>query len=325
MPVIQIQRVPGLPKERITVDAGEVFSEWLEQQQLHRDVRINRNGVELSDDDEIRFALEENDQIIIFDQPRSGDLAKTLLNPFEHLNPIKLTKKVLASLIKMPGVGSAGQTKTSSNNSLKGQTNLARNGEAKPDNFGLIRAFPDLIQESLFEYSDNLKYLTEFMNFGLGRYTVSSVRFSESNLGSMAGASFTIYNPGDIIGTVQEGYQFDDVDGQDVPGKNESDDFPIETASATSVISGSYAGGQILMKIAKEASFDYFMGLALPHAVEFTINATYPTARGNVTQDFTLSGNLISADETSEGPETEPVYYYNFVMNEIEGSNVSYI
>ena len=325
MPVIQIQRVPGLPKERVYVEVGQVFNEWLEQQELHRDVRINRNGVELGDDDEIGFVVEENDQIIIFDQPRSGGLAKTLLNPFEHFNPIKFTKKVLASLIKMPGIGNAGQTKTSSNNSLKGQTNLARNGEAKPDNFGLIRAFPDLIQESLFEYSDNLKYLTEFMNFGLGRYTVSSVRFSESNLGSMAGASFTIYNPGDIINTVQEGYQFDDVDGQDVPGKNESDDFPIETASATSVISGSYAGGQILMKIVKEATFDYFMGLALPHAVEFTINATYPTARGNVTQDFTLSGNLISADETSEGPETEPVYYYNFVMNEIEGSNVSYI
>lgn len=325
MPIIQIQRVPGLPKERINVEAGQVFGEWLEKQQLHHEVRINRNGTELGDDDEIGFSLEEGDQIVIFDQPKSGDLAKTLLNPLEHFNPIKFTKKVMNGLIKQPGAGNIGQSKTSSNNSLKGQSNLARNGEAKPDNFGLIRAFPDLIQESLFEYSGNLKYLTEFMDFGLGRYTVSSVRYSESNLGSMAGATFTIYNPGDNIGTINEGYQFDDVDGQEVPGKNESGDFPIESATATTVISGNYSGGQILMKIAKQASFDYFMGLALPHAVTFTINATYPTASGNVTQDFILSGNLISATQTSNGSVTAPVYYYNFVMNAIEGSNASFI
>lgn len=325
MPIIQIQRVPGLPKERINVEVGLVFGEWLEKQQLHHEVRINRNGTELGDDDEIGFSLEEGDQIVIFDQPKSGDLAKTLLNPLEHFNPIKFTKKVMNGLIKQPGAGNMGQSKTSSNNSLKGQSNLARNGEAKPDNFGLIRAFPDLIQESLFEYSGNLKYLTEFMDFGLGKYTVSSVRYSESNLGSMAGAAFTIYNPGDNIGNINEGYQFDDVDGQEVPGKNESGDFPIESATATTVISGNYSGGQILMKIAKQASFDYFMGLALPHAVTFTINATYPTASGNVTQDFTLSGNLISATQTSNGSVTAPVYYYNFVMNAIEGSNASFI
>ncbi len=325
MPIIQIQRVPGLPKERITAPAGTRFIDWLEGQNLHQEVRVNLNGRELLDDDDIGFRLREDDRIIIFDQPKSGDLAKTILNPLEHFNPIKFTQKIMNGLRKQPGVGSIGQSKTSSNNSLKGQTNLARNGEARPDNYGLIRAFPDLIQESLFEYTDNLKYLTEFMNFGLGTYAVSSVRYSESNLGSMAGASFTVYNPGDVIGSINEGYQFDDVDGQEVPGKNESDDFPIETATASTVVSGSYSGGQILMKIVKQSNFDYFMGLALPHAVSFTINATYPTASGNVTADFTLSGNLISATQTDNGSITAPVYYYNFVMDSIEGSNASYI
>ena len=325
MPIIQIQRVPGLPKERAFVTPGVTFSDWLEGQNLHNEVRINVNGRELQDDDELAFSLKKDDRIIIFDQPKSGDLAKTILNPLEHLNPIKFTQKIMSGLIKQPSVGSMGQSKTSPNNSLKGQTNLARNGEAKPDNFGLIRAFPDLIQESLFEYTNNLKYITEYMNFGLGYYTVSSVRYSESNLGSMAGASFSIYNPGQTLGTVNEGYQFDDVDGQEVPGQNESDDFPIESASANTVISGTYSGGQILMKIVKQAEFDYFMGLTLPHAVTFVVNLTYPTASGNVTKDFTLSGVLTSAKQTDNGSVTNPVFYYNFVLSNINGSGASYV
>ncbi|CZW33430.1 hypothetical protein [Enterobacter hormaechei] len=273
MPVIEIQRVPGMPKDRAVIEAGTVFYDWLTQQSFHRDIRINVNGNELTEDDELAFVLHENDRVIIFDQPKSGGLIGTILNPLEHLNPIKFTQKVISGLMPKPNASAAsGNSKTSPNNSLKGQTNIARNGEAKPDNFGQIRAYPDLTQESLFEYVSNLKYITELMSFGLGRYDISSVRFSETNLGSMAGATYTIYNPGAVIPHVFEGYQFDDVDGQEVPGLNESGDFPIETATATTVISGVYAGGQIAMKIVKQASFDYFADLAFPHPVTFTIN-----------------------------------------------------
>jgi hypothetical protein len=51
-----------------------------------------------------------------------------------------------------------------------------------------------------------------------------------------------------------------------------------------------YSGGQIAMKIVKQAEFDYFMGLVLPHAVTFDINVTYATASGSVTTDATFSG-----------------------------------
>lgn len=143
----------------------------------------------------------------------------------------------------------------------------------------------------MFEYvrqSENdggLKYVTEWMCIGIGKYNYESVRYSESSLGSMAGAEYQFYQPGEVIPTINEGYSFDDVDGQEMPGPNESDNFPVESATANTVVSGDYAGGQIAMKIVKQAEFDYFMGLVLPHSVTFTINVTYNTTSGSVTED----------------------------------------
>ena len=329
MPVIEIQRVPGLPKDRDVVKAGTVFSEWLEQESFHRDIRIRVNGTELGPDDELAFPLQENDRVIIFDQPKSGDLIGTILNPLEHFNPIKFTQKVLAGLMPKPKASAAaGNSKTSPNNSLKGQTNIARNGEAKPDNFGQIRSFPDLVQESVFEYvktgdqDPGIKYVTELMCFGLGRYDISSVRFSESNLGAMAGATYTIYQPGDVIPTVVEGYQFDDVDGQELPGPNESKSQPQQSATANTVISGTYSGGQIAMKIVKQDEFDFFKDLPKPSPVKFTINVTYATATGNVTEDVTLFGNLISCVQSDNGAVVNPVYYYTFAFDSLSGPGI---
>lgn len=329
MPVIEIQRVPGLPKDRDVVKAGTVFSEWLKQESFHRDIRIHLNGSELGPDDELAFPLKENDRVIIFDQPKDGGLIGTILNPLEHFNPIKFTQKVLNGLMPKPNASAAaGNSKTSPNNSLKGQTNIARNGEAKPDNFGQIRAFPDLVQESMFEYvktgdqDPGIKYVTELMCFGLGRYDISSVRFSESNLGAMAGATYTIYQPGDVIPTVVEGYQFDDVDGQELPGPNESESQPQQSATATTVISGTYSGGQIAMKIVKQDEFDFFKDLPKPSPVKFTINITYTTATGSVTQDVTIFGNLISCVQSDNGAVVNPVYYYTFAFDSLSGPGI---
>ena len=329
MPVIEIQRVPGLPKDRDVVKTGTVFSEWLKQESFHRDIRIRVNGTELGLDDELAFPLQENDRVIIFDQPKDGGLIGTILNPLEHFNPIKFTQKVLNGLMPKPNASAAaGNSKTSPNNSLKGQTNIARNGEAKPDNFGQIRAFPDLVQESMFEYvktgdqDPGIKYVTELLCFGLGRYDISSVRFSESNLGAMAGATYTIYQPGDVIPTVVEGYQFDDVDGQELPGPNESESQPQQSATANTVISGTYSGGQIAMKIVKQDEFDFFKDLPKPSPVKFTINVTYATATGNVTQDVTIFGNLISCVQSDNGAVINPVYYYTFAFDSLSGPGI---
>jgi len=326
MPLIEVQRVPGIPKERHNLAAGSMFYPWLKTANLHCDVEILRNGVKLKPDDELNFPLNHGDIISVFDQPKSGALG-TILNPLEHFNPIKFTQKILSSLIKQPSANAAtNNSKTSPNNSLKGQTNIARNGEAKPDNYGQVRAFPDLIQESLFEYTNNIKKVTEWMNFGLGKYDVTSVRYSESNLGALAGASYQIFQPGQNIPVINEGFAFDDIDGQELPGPNESEDFPAETATTTTdMVSGEFVAGQAKVRIKQNSDFDYFYDLPKPHSVSFVVNVTYNTVSDPVTRDITVFADLTNATTTDDGAPADPQYFYEFTFANLSGNDIGQI
>lgn len=317
MPLIEIQRFPGTPKERDEVPSGTFFYAWLSQQNLHQDICIRVNGVDLRDDDELNFELKEKDHVVIFDQPKGviGDI----------LSPIfKVVGQVFSFLMPKPSIpNAAGAAEESPNNSLTGQTNTARLYKAKPDIYGQVRSYPDLIQESMFEYIDNLKYVTEFMCVGIGKYSRSSVRYSESSLGAMAGASYQFFDPGEVIPIIYEGYSFDDVDGQELPGPNESGDFPIETATADVVVSGVYGAGQIVMKINKQDEFDYFYDLVRPHSVTFEINVSYNTASGPETRDISVTANMFNAEISDDGSLIDPQEYYSFFFNNLRGSDIS--
>ncbi len=273
----ELQRLPGAPLQRGTVDAGTTLMSLLDSLQLHRDVIVKLNGRALPDDYDISRPLQSGDVVAVFDQPEGGvgKLVTTILRP---------VTKILSGALKVfglsnkPSASVSVATGESPNNDLTGQTNRARLYKGRPNIYGQCRVFPDLIQEALFEFVDNNKQLTEWFEVGYGRYTISSIRYSESNLGSLAGASSAIYNPGDVIGTIEVGYQFDDVDNETVPGLNESQDFPAQTATTTAPTSVAIESNQLkAVVLSNDDNFAYFAALAVPHPVSFVINATGTT------------------------------------------------
>ncbi|MBJ9837906.1 host specificity factor TipJ family phage tail protein [Citrobacter portucalensis] len=330
MATFEIQRLPGAPKQRGRLELGVAMVDWLDGQKLHNSVLIRLNGKELDDDFDISYRFKIDDHLAVFDQPQNMGGIKDLIKlsaPWEALNPIKLTKKGIAALQKTL-VGDIKKTPSvatgeSPNNDLTGQTNVARLYKGRPNIYGQVRAYPDLIQESLFEFIDNKKFITEFMEIGYGHYNVSSVRYSESSLTAMAGASYQIHQPGAVIGTINEGYAFDDVDGQELPGLNEDEGAIKQQATVNSIVQGTYAGGQISVKIIKNTAFDYFFDAIKPLYVTFIINVTYSTASGSVTKNITVNGTLISATLTNDGAIINPVQWYTFVFSDLAGNDIA--
>ncbi|EMD1716104.1 host specificity factor TipJ family phage tail protein [Providencia stuartii] len=319
MPIVEIQRIAGTPKERVDLKVGSFFySDFLVHQQLHSDVVILVNGRALQEDDELDFEITPTHFIQVFDQPKSviGDI----------LNPVfNLVTKVFSFLApKTPSFSAAeSNVKDSPNNRLTGQTNVARAYQARPEIHGQVRVFPDLIQQSMFEYNNNLKTVTEWLNIGIGEYKTESIRFAESDFTAMAGASYRIYKPREVIPLINEGFEFPDIDGQELPGPNESKDIPQQTATANEVVSGEIKGGEAAIKIVKQDEFEYFYELTKPRSVSMTVNVSYDTPQGSVTKDIIIDAQLADAKESDDGALIGKTYYYEFFFTNLTGTDLA--
>ncbi len=143
----------------------------------------------------------------------------------------------------------------SPNNKLTGQTNIARAYQAIPDVYGNPRVWPDLIQQSVVEYVDHVKVVTEWLCISRGRGTITDVKYADTPLIDIDGASFQVFEPS-VIGPpspgdpsnypenqtttltdVFESFSAPDVNGQEL-GTNASPE-PILRACTASFTAGS--------------------------------------------------------------------------------------
>mgnify|MGYP003634383397 CR=1 FL=1 len=118
---------------------------------------------------------------------------------------------------KIPG--DVGQAKQSPNNSLQGQTNIARPYQAYPLVFGSPVSYPDLTGEAIIEYVNNKKIVRQLMVVGTGLFDITETRAGATPLGNFLGSTATYYEPVNKIVTVPEVinvFSSNEVDGQEV-------------------------------------------------------------------------------------------------------------
>ncbi|STV70097.1 Uncharacterised protein [Klebsiella pneumoniae subsp. rhinoscleromatis] len=106
-----------------------------------------------------------------------------------------------------------------------------------------------------------------------------------------------------------------------LPGLNESQDFPAQTATTTAPTSVAIESNQLkAIVLSNDDNFAYFAALAVPHPVSFVINATWNDGGTSVTRNVTGAGNIISS-ESFIGDDT--LSYTTFYIGELSGEITS--
>ena len=222
-----------------------------------------------------------------------------------------------AMMPKMPDTG--GTSKDSPNNRLTGQSNVARAYQAIPDVYGYRRVWPDLIQPSVVEYIDHIKYVTEWMCVSRGKGTISDVQYADTPIADIDGSSYELFEPVPSAGypefgtttlsDVDEVFASDEVNGQellpvsDFATLTKAGTFTAVT-SATS-LTVTVADGADLDQLKSlvpsgtaEVSFTYSSGGLLPVFAETCTVQAVSIASGNAT--FTFSSSAWTGSHTAE-------------------------
>lgn len=168
-------------------------------------------------------------------KPNDGDTVTICVRPQAESLIVSLVVSVVAAaasfILARRAMGNLGDKagKDSGNTQFTGQTNTARLYSQRPDIYGKVRAYPDLIGEALLEYVNNKKVLTHYFNIGLGYYDLTQFRFSDSALATFQESTYTVYQPGEVNPVVREQFSFPEIDssGTELKGLNEVEEDPL--------------------------------------------------------------------------------------------------
>ena len=281
-------------------------------------------------------------------KPNSDDLITICVRPHGVELAVSLVVAVVAAaasyILSRRALGNLGDRtgKDSGNTQFTGQTNTARLYSQRPDIYGNVRAYPDLIGEALLEYVNNKKVLTHYFNVGLGYYDLTQFRFSDSNIATFQESTYTVYHPGEVNPLVREQFSFPEIDssGTELKGVNEVEPDPsapsfFSTPTAASIDSSKtftvvfanptpsippssggggqlgdwYNGRAVDNKIASEAiDFNYSMLNSFGGTEDFSYTASFAYIDyDSVTDRFSIISHDFNGKTTAFGSFTGEV------------------
>lgn len=190
---------------------------------------------------------------------------------------------------------SAGEQKDSSNNKLTGQTNIARLYQAKPDIYGCVRSYPDIVNPAGTEYIDNVKYVEHLFCVGVGEYQLENFKYDQSLLDKIAGTSYTAYRPGDIIPKVRYQFPSAEVNGQELTPINLADEqLHVEDygsfISYSSRINRPSSIYDVIITLRSQSDVSYFENLIKPASITFRVSGaiSFDSIIGRFSKDVNL-------------------------------------
>jgi hypothetical protein len=246
--------------------------------------------------------------------PHALDCVAVVRRP-EGLDPITWAYIAMAALMVYSIVAArnmSGQdavAKDSPNNKLTAQTNVARAYQAVPDVYGLRRVWPDLIQPSVVEYINHLKFVTEWMCISRGVGTITDVQYADSPISDIEGASYEVFSPEPANGypefgqttlrDVYEVFDSDEVNGQELEYAKA---YPIVTKPGTVTVA-SEGSAAFSITFVDGSVWDTLKALApngaavvmMEYSIESVFSdvctvAGYVVSGGNVTFSFIGTG-----------------------------------
>ena len=272
------------------------------------ELRINGVTVDPMTDPRMDAPPSLLDSVVVVRRPEGLDLVTWL---------IVAAVAAAAAFVLMPSMPNLGgaTSKDSPNNRLTGQSNVARAYQAIPDVYGYRRVWPDLIQPSVVEYVDHVKYVTEWLCISRGKGTIADVQYAETPIDDIDGASYEVFEPVPSAGypefgtttilNVDEVFASDEVNGQElIPVE------PFATLTKTGTFTAVTAATQFTVTIPDGADLDQLKSLVPSGTTEVSTGGFFPVfsesctvqavsvSGGNAT--FTFSSSAWSDSHTDE-------------------------
>ena len=235
MTSIIVHSDPGSVTDREINDVapGALISEWV----------MNRwpNGLTVPVGIHLNDVTEAD---LLFTLPGDGDAPDHMIAPGEVIHIVRYPQEFAARIfsivfnvastfllkpnVPVPDQPEFDQPQESPNNSLSGQTNIARPLQRIPDLYGKNRIYPDLIAPSYFEFISNVKFVTEYMCLGRGEFLVESIKSGDTLITDIEGASAEIFEPFTAPSDLLKVIESNEVNGQELAGPNDSSEFTID-------------------------------------------------------------------------------------------------